>query len=134
MKSIYRLGLAGALCLSALVLRAEDSSEVERLRAELRQMQENFEKSRQQQQQQLDALAKKLEALTAPHGAQASTDDQKAAERQQLEQQLAADWAAATPRGNPASETATSAPASAPESAGGGSARAGSAYMNISFG
>ncbi len=56
-----------ALCLAVPARSAED--EVQQLKHQLQQMQDSFEKTRQQQQQEIDALTRKLDGLinsTAP--------------------------------------------------------------------
>ncbi|HTL68196.1 MAG TPA: hypothetical protein VL200_11080 [Lacunisphaera sp.] len=96
------------------------ADEIQDLRQQLRQMQADFEKTRQQQQQQIDELSRKLAALmpAAPAAKPAGGND--------LEQQLAAELSAAAPP-----TTADAAPPPATVSAG---ARPGSAYMNLSYG
>jgi hypothetical protein len=112
-------------CASVLVLAvpawsAED--EVQQLKQQLQQMQSDFEKSRQQQQQQIDELARKLAALTgSPAVAPAKAEPAK-----NLEQELAVELTAASP--------ATRADTTPPAPVAAAPARAGSAYMNISFG
>ncbi|HWA86531.1 MAG TPA: hypothetical protein VG710_09935 [Opitutus sp.] len=102
-------------------------SDVQELKNQLAQLQAAFEKTRHEQQQQIEALTRKIEALTAaapasnPAPASAAGDEQK-----KLEQELAAETAAAP--ASPAAAAAASPPPPAP------AARAGSAYMNLSYG
>src|SRR5262245_2485605 len=82
-----------ALCLSAISLQAQQTSDVEKLTKQLKQMQENFEKQQREmqenfgrlmreQQAQIDALKKQLEAsrtnaplATVPQAVGASTQE-----------------------------------------------------------
>ncbi|MSU70547.1 MAG: hypothetical protein EXS39_07200 [Opitutaceae bacterium] len=118
---------SSVLFLAAPALPAEDP--VRQLQLQLRQLQEEFEQTRRQQQQQIEALTKKLEALTNAPPAAAASAPPGTDERKKLEQELAAATvtraavgaAGTTPRGEPAAMPAPG-------------ARAGSAYMNISYG
>jgi hypothetical protein len=112
-------------CVSLLALAvparpAED--EMQLLKRQLQQMQEDFAKTREQQQQQIDTLTKKLDELTNRTSPPIA---EKPAPAKTLEQELAAEMTAAAP--------APAAPAAAPALPG-APARAGSAYMNISYG
>ena len=100
-------------------LRAQDTNQVAQLQQQLRQMQENFERIQRDQSAQIAALAKKLKALTEQQSAET--------EKKSLEAKLAAGMAA-TPDNSPPPEKAVWSPAS-PITV----ARAGSAYMNMSF-
>ena len=121
MKSSILLACVSLLALTVPVRAADD--EVQTLKLQLQQMQEELAKTRQQQQQQIDALTKKLDELTSRPP---STPAEKPASTPSLEQQLAAELAASAPP--PAAATAVApAAAAAP-------AHAGSAYMNISYG
>src|SRR5262249_45179608 len=112
-----------ALFLTAALASAQtQTNEVDALKRQLQQLQENFERIQKEQREQIDALTKKLDALT--HQQQAE------AEKKKLEQELAADLQKNQP--------ATPGPAPAPQSAWSPShpltvARAGSAYLNLSF-
>jgi len=118
MKFRIILTAASVLCFTAAAWPAED--QVQQLQLQLKQLQADFEKTRQQQQQQIDTLTRKLAALTgAPASAPAKTDEQ-----QKLEQELAI--AAELPV-----SATRSPPATVPAAAG---AKAGSSYMNLSFG
>src|SRR5438874_9858664 len=90
----------------------------------MKAMQENFERAQREQHQQIEALTKKLEDLTKQQAAEA--------EKKKLDQELAAELQKNQPA--PAAKPTT------PEPSAGWSpaqpltiARAGSAYMNISF-
>lgn len=114
------IACVSALFLTAAAFPAED--QVQQLQLQLKQMREEFEKTRLLQQQQIEALTKKLDALTAAApvaAAPAKTDEQK-----KLEQELAAETA-------PAASAAPAGPAFAPAVTG---TKAGSSYMNISYG
>ena len=129
---------SAAFFLSPLLLPAADDAQS--LKQQLQQMQEQFDRTRREQQQQIDALTQKLAALTnssapsptaaapAPSSAPATSDEQK-----KLEQELAAELAPPAASGSSAavpgsSRTVADQAASIP------AARAGSAYMNISYG
>lgn len=133
MKTKLFSGCLAALCLGAGVLHAQEANEVERLRDEIRRLQENFDQVRQRQQQQIDALSKKLEDLIGTPVAAPATDEKKTADRRNLEQQLAAELAA-SPLPGEAGARPAAVPAPGRVASSGSTARAGSAYMNISFG
>lgn len=130
MKFLKLVGLSSALCLSAMTLSAQETNEVNQLKKQIRQLQENFEKIQQQQQQQIEALTKKLDGLATPSVVQAppKTDEQK-----KLEEQLAGELTTANGINNTSvkveNELTKPWSAVAPITI----ARAGSAYMNISF-
>jgi len=113
---------ASALCLTAVAFPVED--QVQQLQLQLKQLQAEFEKTRLLQQQQIEVLTKKLDALANAAAVAATSAPAKSDEQKKLEQELAA--ASASP--NPAPP---SAPAFTPAASG---AHAGSSYMNISFG
>ncbi len=115
MKISTILACASLLALAVPARPAED--EVQLLQRQLQQMQEDFAQTRQQQQQQIDALTRKLDELTnRPPPAAA----EKPAPAKNLEQELASEMTAAAPAAVPAIATAP--------------AHAGSAYMNLSYG
>jgi len=100
------------------------TNEVEDLRRQLRQLQENFERMQREQHQQIEALTKKMDNLTKEQAAEA--------DKKKLEQELATELqknqpTAAAPPTTPAPSAAWS--PTQPLTV----ARAGSAYMNISF-
>src|ERR1044071_3996118 len=122
MKPKDLLGWSSALCLAALAAQAQPANEVEQLKRQLQQMQENFEKVQREQRQQIDALTKKLEELSKQQTAEA--------EKKKLEEQLAAELAKNQPAPpSPAPPASTALSPAQPLTL----ARAGSAYMNISF-
>jgi hypothetical protein len=92
---------------------------VEQLKKQLQEVRENFERVQREQRSQIEALTRKIESLT-----QASPP--KSSDQKKLEDQLAAELSP------PAAVAATALPAFSP-SAPMTVARAGSAYMNISF-
>ncbi len=55
--------LSSALCLATTVAQAQASPEVEQLKKQLQQMQQNFERIQLEQKQQIDALQKQLEQV-----------------------------------------------------------------------
>src|SRR6266853_4292752 len=117
-------GWSSALCLSALAAQAQQTNELEQLKRQIQQMQENFEKVQREQRQQIYALTKKLDDLTKQQTAEA--------EKKKLEQELATELSKNQPA--PAAQANTSPPAAAWSPAQPLTiARAGSAYMNISF-
>ena len=63
MKLKNLLGVSSALCLYVNIAQAQETSDVEQLKQQLRQMQENFEKIETEQQRQIAALQKQLDAL-----------------------------------------------------------------------
>ncbi len=66
---------------SVLQVAGQGTNEVEELKGQLRQLQENFERMQREQRQQIEALTKKLDDLTKQQAAEA--------ERKKLEQELA---------------------------------------------
>src|SRR6266700_2411492 len=60
-------GLSSVLCLSAMPLAAQDTNQVEQLKKQLQQLKENYEKSQQQQRDEIDALKKQIDALGQSH-------------------------------------------------------------------
>lgn len=99
-------------------------TEVQELKTQLQQLQAAFEKTRQEQEQKIQELTKRLEALTAsvPVVVPAKSEEQK-----KLEQELAGEMPP-----TPVSPNGTGEPPPAPSIA--PIARAGSTYMNLSFG
>jgi hypothetical protein len=100
------------------------TNEVQQLKQQLQELRENFERSQREQREQIDGLTRKLNDLTTQQTAEA--------EKKKLEAQLAMELQANTSA--PPASAASSIPATAwspsqPLTI----ARAGSAYMNISF-
>ena len=117
--SIVCLALLGL----AVRLPAADT-EVQQLKAQLEQMRATFEQTRREQDRRIDELTRQLAALTAAAPAPAATPQSE--EQKKLEQELVAETATAAPTapGGNGPGPAPSAPTS----------RAGSAYMNLSYG
>ena len=126
MKPNQFLGWSAALCLSAMTLNAQQTNEVEALRQQLREATENFEKVLRQHRELMDHLTKKIEGL----------DQKQPAETNRAEIVQQAPPAPAS-RPTPSAEPASAVPALAQPSWSPSQpltvARAGSAYMNISF-
>ncbi len=110
------IACASVLFLTVAVFPAED--QVQQLQQQLKQLQQEFEKTRLLQQQQIDALTRKLETLTNTSAVPATPAPVKTDEPQKPEPALAAASAPSNP------------PAFPPAASG---AQAGSSYMNISF-
>ena len=67
MKLKNLLGVSSALCLCVPLCgtaQAQETNEVEQLKQQLRQMQDNFEKIENEQHRQIESLTKKLDELT----------------------------------------------------------------------
>ena len=60
---IRLLSVAGALGLWVSSVPAQEASEVEQLKKQVRQLQENFDRVQREHQEQIDALMKKLDGL-----------------------------------------------------------------------
>src|ERR1017187_1341921 len=119
-KQTGKMVLVLALTAGATNLRAQEPNQVEQLQQQLRQMQENFERVQREQNAQITALTEKLNALSKQHAAEA--------DKKRLEEQLAGELAPAQTNAPPAVFSKSWSP-SAPLTV----ARAGSAYMNMSF-
>ncbi|MEO6035586.1 MAG: hypothetical protein ABIQ35_10055, partial [Verrucomicrobiota bacterium] len=132
MKIIRKMGWSSAFCLLAISLQAQEANEVGQLKKQLQQMQENFDKVSRAQQQQIEALTKKLDEFTKSQ-TPASVSFPKTEEQKKLEEELTADLAKDAPvtPGKSKSDSALLKPWSASQPL--TIARAGSAYMNISF-
>ena len=63
MKLNQFLGWSSALCLSALTLTAQETNEVQALKQQLKEATDNFEKVLRQHRQLIDHLSRKIEAL-----------------------------------------------------------------------
>lgn len=130
-RSYSRAVLAASFTTVALLVlgaaspaRAQGSNEVEQLKLQLRQLQETFERTQREQQAQIEALTRKLDDLTRQQAA--------SADKQKLEQELTADLQKNPPPTPAPSATTPPAPAWSPAQPI-TIARAGSAYMNMSF-
>ena len=124
---------SSALCLAAPAFPADDT--VQQLKQQLQQLQDAFEQTRRQQQEQIDVLTRKLQALTIPPSAGAVASAPPPPDAQQkLARELAAELApAGPPEAAPAGSQNQRSPAVARAEAF-PATRAGSAYMNISYG
>jgi len=120
MKLKNLLGVSSALCLCLNTAQAQETNEVEQLKQQLRQMQENFDRVQREQAVQISALTEKLNSLASQQSAEA--------EKKKLEAQLAGELAPAQTSAPPPIFSKSWSP-SAPITV----ARAGSAYMNMSF-
>jgi hypothetical protein len=122
-------GLASVLCLSALLAQAQDAAKTDDLEKRLKDMQDNFERAQREQRQQIEDLRKELDQLKKEKAAEA--------EKKKLADQLAAEMqnnkAAAPPAATAPAPASVAAPASWSPDQPITIARAGSAYMNISF-
>jgi hypothetical protein len=140
-----------ALCLTALIAHGQEANEAEKFEKKLKEIQENFEKQQREmrenfermvreQQAQIDALKKQLEtsktnappaAVTTEQAEERShkVDQAAEAEKKRLEQQLVAQLLTNGPPPAPSPTASTAWSPSQPLTV----ARAGSAYMNISF-
>jgi hypothetical protein len=100
---------------------AAETNEIEQVRQQLQEMQKNFERIQREQNEQIQTLSRKLDELTKEKAADA--------EKKKLEEQLAAELPKSPPpqpaSAGPASGWSPAQPLTV--------ARAGAAYMNISF-
>jgi hypothetical protein len=129
-------------------LWAQETNEVDALRLQLRQLQESFDRAQREQRQQIEALTRKVEELSRQQpaspsqpvvGAQPALETANA-EKRKLEQELAAELGTNAPPGNAGATAGRTATGAATPTSSVWSpaqpltvARAGSAYMNISF-
>src|SRR5215831_7915161 len=147
------LGWSSALCLSAGMLQAQETNVTEKFEQKLKEMQENFDKAQKEmkehfekmvrdQQQEIEALKKQVANSAtnaapqpAPTPGPTSTNLATSAEQKKLEAELAAELGANATNQPPKTETTGSSAVSTPWSPSQPItvARAGSAYMNISF-
>ncbi len=131
------LGWSSALCLSALVAQAQQTTGTnitDTFERKLKEMQDRFDKQQKQMQEQLQEQRQEIEALKKQLGqapSQPPTNPTPSAEQKKLEQELAAELGATNQPAQtaPTRSMATSWTPSQPITL----ARAGSAYMNISF-
>ena len=63
------ISLASVLLASAPTAPAQSAGDVDKLKQQLKELQENFERQRQLQQQQIEALTRQVEALSKQNGA-----------------------------------------------------------------
>src|ERR1041385_660600 len=117
MKSMKCFGWSCAFCFTAMMLQAQDVSEIERLKKQMQQM-----------QLQIETLTKKLDELTKSQ-AVPRADVQKTEEQKNLEQQLAQELKRPETNAPPRSELKEPWSPAQPLTVG----RMGSAYMNIGF-
>lgn len=136
MKNFKFLGLAILLCLP--ISRANAESDIDQLKAQMRQMQQNFERVQQEQRQQIETLTKKIDELShqapatnaaASLVAATNAAPEKTEQQKKLEQELAAELGPQTNAAPPAATEKSSWTPSQPIPV----MRAGNAYMNISF-
>jgi len=114
--------LAG--CFESTSLRAQDTNQVEALKRQLQELRENFERVQREQSQQIEKLTHTLDELTHQQAQEA--------EKKKLEQELTAQLSSNQPPAAAQGPATVSAPAWSPTQPL-TVARAGSAYMNISF-
>src|SRR5258708_34734920 len=107
-----------ALCLSAALLQAQETNEVEILKRQLKEATDKLDKALQEQRRVIDSLNQRLDAIQKQQAA--------AAEKEKLTKELTAELQTNAPA--PAAILKPSFSASQPLTI----ARAGSAYMNIS--
>jgi hypothetical protein len=121
------------LLLGAISVAAQETNQIEQLKKQLQDVRENFERTQREQRQQIDALTRKIDELSkTPSGNAPPTASPpgatKSADQKKLEEQLARELGA-TPSTNAAPPAAPAFSPAQPITI----ARAGSAYMNISF-
>jgi hypothetical protein len=80
------LGLSSALCLCVTIAQAQETNEMEQLKQQLRQMQENLEKREAKDRQQIEALTKRLDALMAQPTAAANATSTNVATQAQVKE------------------------------------------------
>ncbi len=66
MKSKTLLGMSSALCLGALSLAAQETTELEQLKRQLQEIQRKFEQTAREQRQQIEALEQQIKGLKNP--------------------------------------------------------------------
>lgn len=107
-------------CAIALCANAQETNEIELLKQQLKQVQDSFQKIQREQSQQIEALTKKLGEIEKQQSADV--------EKKKLEEQMTAELQ----KNQPATASQSATPAWSPAQPL-TIARAGSAYMNISF-
>ena len=132
MKMMKVFGWSWVFYLSQVALHGQETNQVDQLRKEIRQLQENLERVQREQRAQIEALTKKLEELTREQRARPAAAGEPGVERKRLEQELAAELAKGS--------STNAAPSAVPELSQAWTPsqpmtvmRAGSAYMNVSF-
>ncbi len=130
MKLKHLLGWSSALCLSTTLLRAQEANETEVLKKQLKETTERFEKALQEQRQMIELLNKKLEAVQRQQ-ATATNRDQTGIPAT-AEKVSGANPVLLTPPPERQQPPVTAQPWSPSQPI--TLARAGSAYMNVSFG
>src|SRR6266487_3852623 len=93
--------VVSALVLGTRVLQAQETNELELLKRQLRQMQENFDRVQREHKQLIDTVTQKLDELAKRQSAEA--------EKKKLEQELAA----ALQKNQPAAATQAASPSAA---------------------
>jgi hypothetical protein len=88
-------GFVSLLCVCVGSLGAQETNDVDQLRTQLRQLQEQFERVQQEHKTQIDNLSRKLDELTRARVAEA--------DKKKLEQELAAEMAKDVPKTAPPS-------------------------------
>ncbi len=66
MKLNYLIGWSSALCLCAMPLQAQTANEMEQLRKQIKDLQDNFEKQQKLQHEQIEGLKRQIELLQLP--------------------------------------------------------------------
>src|SRR5258707_8946040 len=129
MKLSRILGWSSALCLSAIFAGAQETNETAILRKQLKEVTEKFEKALQEQRQMIELLSNKLEAVhpTVPPTNRIETVKPSVTETPPRPSQ---ELAAGAERREPSVPAAQSWSPSQPMTL----VRAGSAYINVSFG
>lgn len=141
MKFRNLLGWSSALCLSAILAQAQETTNItETFDRKLKEMQERFDKQQKEMQEQFDKKLREqreeIEGLKKQLGQssnQPSTNANASAEQKKLEQELAAELGATNQPAKAAPAATSTASTSWTPSQPITLARAGSAYMNISF-
>ena len=85
--------LTSVLCAGAMASRAQETNEVEQLKRQLEQMRRSFEETQREQRQQIEALTKKLDELTAKQQAAAILTSAPPATAAAPEQSTGPEWA-----------------------------------------
>jgi len=124
--------------LVAPIAPAQETNDVQQFRQMMQQMQENFEKERSEDRQVIQSLSEKVEELlrekqartTVTSAPPATVTTSTDAEKKKLEAELAAELGQGQTNAPPTAETKAAWSPAQPITV----ARAGSAYMNISFG